>query len=308
MMSGELAEKSSFFSIWPGEQRVFRPFRWISRIPEEKLVQRAAGVFTRIDPLMSRQHARRVRQVLGEQYAAISASEPEFLAFEGASDLALNHLCGLPHETGHYYAYIPKHHGDRPLGAMVFLHGNAGNLKIFCHRWRNLAENLGLAVLAPSNGFGFWGRNSAGVVSRALADLTARWPQIDQSKGLWLVGLSDGGNGVTRSALTQPWHGLVYVSATMRAKELGQKEFREGWKNRPLLVLHGRADHNVSPRMAEKSIEVLRQGGAEVSAEWYDKEDHFLTFGAADAVDERIARWIRTSRTEPDRSSAAAFA
>ncbi|MFM7131791.1 MAG: alpha/beta hydrolase family protein, partial [bacterium] len=110
------------------------------------------------------------------------------------------------------------------------------------------------------------------------------------------------------SALAQPWHGLVYVSATMRAKELGQKEFREGWKNRPLLVLHGRADHNVSPRMAEKSIEVLRQGGAEVSAEWYDKEDHFLTFGAADAVDERIARWIRTSRTEPDRSSAAAFA
>lgn len=295
-MSGELAEGSGFFSIWPEANRVLRPFRRISKISEEKLVRRAAAVFTRLDPLMSRHHARRVRQVLGDHYAAISDSEPQFLALEGVSDLALNHLCGLRYNTGHYYAYLPPESVVKKPGLLVFLHGNAGNLKIFCHRWKHLADSLGLAVIAPTNGFGFWGQNSSVVVQRAIINALGRWPRIDPSIGQWLVGLSDGGNGVTRAANACQWHGLVYVSATMRAKELGQMEFRDNLMNRPVLVLHGRADHNVSPRMVQKSIEVLRRNGAEVSVEWYDKEDHFLTFGAADAVDERIARWIRTSR------------
>ena len=292
-MRGAPAEDSGFFSIWPARKAVFRPFRPISNIPEDRVVNAGAAVFTRLDPFMARHHARRVRQVLGQNYAAIRAESPEFMALPGVSDLALNHLCGLHHDTGHYYAYIPAESVVMKPGLLVFLHGNAGNLKLFCHRWKNLANSLGLAVLAPTNGFGFWGRNSAKVVQSAIIDALGRWPKIDPGHGQWLVGLSDGGNGLTRAANACPWHGLVYLSATMRAKELAAHDFIHQWKNRPVLVMHGRADHNVSPRMVHKSIEVLQAGAVDVSAEWYDGEDHFLTLGAADAVDSRIASWIR---------------
>jgi pimeloyl-ACP methyl ester carboxylesterase len=290
----DASDKSSgFFSVEPSGVTIFRPFRLISSIPEDQLVCSAASVFTRIDLLMSRHHARRVRRVLHSTYAEMAHDTPAFLASRGVSDLALNHLCGLPYDNGHYYAWLPSPEMHPNPGLLVFLHGNAGNLKLFCHRWQKVAETLGLVILAPTCGFGFWGKNSANVIGRSIDDALARWPQINPARGLWLMGLSDGGNGVTRAALAQPWHGLIYLSATMRAKELSAQPWIDSWQGRPVMVLHGRTDHNVSPRMVEKSLEALKRSAVELDENWYDKEDHFLCFGAADAVDERIFRWIR---------------
>jgi pimeloyl-ACP methyl ester carboxylesterase len=245
---------------------------------------------------MSRTHAARVRETLAAEYTAMAAESPELLNLHGSTDLAINHLTGLSIHNGHYFAYIPETAPAEKLGLLVFLHGNAGNFRLMIWRWRQLAETLRVAVIAPSYGFGFWGKDSPKVVDRAVEDAISRWPQIMPDQGLWLAGLSDGGNGVTRAGMVRPWNGMVYLSATMRPKELASKEFTDRWKGRPVLVLNGQKDHNVWPGSVRKAVEVLKIGGVDVSHECYDSEDHFMTFGAARVVDERIQRWISANR------------
>jgi fermentation-respiration switch protein FrsA (DUF1100 family) len=287
---------SRFHSIEPAGSDFFRPFHRLSTTNEARLVQRGASVLTRLDPLMSRTNAARVRETLAAEYTAMAAESPELLNLHGSTDLAINHLTGLSIHNGHYFAYIPETAPAEKLGLLVFLHGNAGNFRLMIWRWRQLAETLRVAVIAPSYGFGFWGKDSPKVVDRALEDAISRWPQIMPDQGLWLAGLSDGGNGVTRAGLVRPWNGMVYLSATMRPKELASKEFTDRWKGRPVLVLNGQKDHNVWPGSVRKAVEVLKIGGVDVSHECYDSEDHFMTFGAARVVDERIQRWISANR------------
>ena len=287
---------SRFQSIESAEPVRFRPFQKLSTTNEARLVQRSAAVLTRLDPLMSRSHAARIRETLALEYAAMEAESPELLNLHGSTDLAINHLTGLSIHNGHYFAYIPKTAPAEKLGLFVFLHGNAGNFRLMIWRWRQLAEALKVAVIAPSYGFGFWGKDSAKVVDQAVGDAISRWPQIMPDHGMWLAGLSDGGNGVTRAGLVRPWSGLIYLSATMRPKELSGKEFNDRWKGRPVLVLNGQRDHNVWPGSVRKAVAVLKIGGVDVSHECYDNEDHFMTFGAARVVDDRIQRWISANR------------
>ncbi|RLS24986.1 MAG: hypothetical protein DWH73_02620 [Planctomycetota bacterium] len=283
---------SGFHSIEPKATRIFRPFRWLATANEARLVPRTASVLTRLDPFMSPDHARRIRQTLALEYAAMSAQAPDLCKLCGSNDLAINHLRGLKIHTVHYFAYIPTTAPGETLGLFVFLHGNAGNFRLMPWRWRKMAETLRMAVLAPSYGFGFWGRQSASIIDHAVADAISRWPQIDPGQASWLAGLSDGGNGVTRAARAFPWHGLIYLSATMRPRELAHQDFIVHWKNRPVLVLNGNRDHNVWPGSVARAVKVLKTGGVHVDHECYDEEDHFLTFGAAQRVDERIQSWI----------------
>ena len=285
--------QDGFFSIQCNSSAIFRPFRRVSHWNEAYLVRRGAALLTRLDPLMGRQHAQRVRDVVHIVYQEMPA---ELLHLEGSSDLAINQLVGLSYDTGHYFAYIPEPRPEERLGLMVFLHGNAGNFRLMVWRWKALAEQARMAVIAPTYGFGFWGRHSAHIVEQAVADALNRWPMIEPEQGQWLAGLSDGGNGVTRAALVRPWHGLVYLSATMRLKELDCETWKNRWKHRPVLVLNGDHDHNVRPGCVCKAVAALKTNEVRVDHECYYGEDHFLTFGATAIVDQRIRQWIESNR------------
>lgn len=289
----KLSQNSGFFSVQACGISVFRPFRFLARLNEKRLVKSGASFLTRLDPFMSCSHGFRVRRTLFEMYDSIPE---EVLNLDGVNDLALNHLLGLGIETGHYYAYVPETRQGERLGLMLFLHGNAGNFRLMIWRWKKLADQLRLAVVAPTYGFGFWGRHSSRIVENAFSDALFRWVQIDPSCGIWLAGLSDGGNGVTRAALVRPWNGLIYLSGTMRSRELARQEFVTRWKNRPVLVVHGAMDHNVSPQSVRRAVAVLEKAGVDVDYTCYDNEDHFLTFGADDIVDRRIRRWVEANR------------
>lgn len=290
---GMKAGNSGFFSVESAYDAQFRPFRFLSRLSEKRLVISGASILTRLDPLMRRSHGSRIRRVLSELYNSMPA---EVLNLDGVNDLALNHLLGLGIETGHYYAYLPDTKPGEKLGLMVFLHGNAGNFRLMIWRWKKLADQLRLAVIAPTYGFGFWGRQSVRIVNNAVSDAQIHWPIIEPGCGMWLAGLSDGGNGVTRASLARPWNGLIYLSATMKSNELARREFVDQWKNHPVLVLHGISDHNVSLRSVRKAVDLLEKAGVNVEYEYYQDEDHFLTFGADDIVDRRIRRWVEANR------------
>lgn len=291
-----------FYGVEPRPREVRRPFRKLSRVDEARLVLPSAGLISRADLLMSRAHARRMRERLKTEYDAMRLEAPGLFSIPGSQDLSVNDLALLSSDTGHYYAYLPDIAPGERLGVMVFLHGHAGNFRLLIWRWRALAQRAGLAILAPSGGFGFWGRDSAKIVASSLDDACRRWPVIDPARGLWFAGLSAGGNGVIRAGREFGWHGLVFLSAVMR-RDLAESVFGSAPGGIPdVLVLNGLRDHNVSPRSVRRGIERFASLGARIEHFAYDEEDHFLLFGESEDVDRRIFEWM-TNREPASASS-----
>ena len=284
----------TFYGVDPRPHAFRRPFRGIDRIDEQRFVVPAAGLITRVDLLMSRVHAKRLRARLRYDYSLMRETSPGIFRLPGAQDLTINHMTGMYYDSGHYFAYVPRTEPGRRLGIMVFLHGHAGNFRLFIWRWRSLALRANLAVIAPSFGFGIWGRESARIVESSLNDALGRWPVIDPAQGLWLSGLSAGGSGVIRSSNLRPWNGLVFLSAVMPQKLAGRACDSPGKSVPGILVLNGQADHNVSHGSVRRGVDFFRSRGVKVEHHVYNEEDHYMTFAEADDVDNRMLSWMNS--------------
>ena len=291
--------EGTFYGVDPDRQPVWRPFRILSRVDESRLVLPVGGLISRADLLMSRAHARRMRAYLKADYQAIRSEAPGLFTLPGSIDLTASNLAGLTYDTGHYYAFVPHTASGERLGAMVFLHGHAGNFRLLAWRWRKLAVRARLAILAPSCGFGFWGRISTKIVQDTLADARRRWPSIDSNQGLWLCGLSAGGCGTIRAATAIGWSGLIFVSATMRPDLIDQACHGTAGTFPDALVLNGLKDHNVSPASVSRGVRRLVDRGVGVDHFVYDEEDHFLVFAQADDLDRRMIEWMARHRELP---------
>ena len=263
----------------------------LGRLPEIDLVKLGAAVATRLAPWMDSTQARRIRDLTLRLEREVEADEAG-RTLPGVTSLAVAELTGRPFDAGHAYAYVPAHPSGERLGAVVFLHGNGGNFKINAWAWRAFAEAHRFVIVAPTYGFGFWGEGGAGAVGRSLDDALGLWP-IDPRR-VYLAGISDGGNGVTRAGRAFPgrFRGLIYVSPTLRVEEIGSPDFARAWQGRPVLVILGDRDVNVRKANVDPAVARMRAEGVDVTYRVFAGEDHFLFFGRSGEVFEAIARWI----------------
>jgi predicted esterase len=264
---------------------------FLGRLPEIDAVKLMARLGTTFNPWMTSPHARRIREITLRLEREVEA-DPAGRTLPNVGDLALAELMGHPFDAGHYYAYVPPHDPDERLGMLVFLHGNGGNLKIKPWAWRPFADVHRFAIVAPTYGFGFWGKGGAEAVERAVADALLRLP-IDESR-VYLAGFSDGGNGVTRAGLLgdRRYRGLIYVSPTLRLDEVGSPAFADAWRGRPVLVLQGDADVNVRKADVDPAVDLMRAAGIDVTYRVFAGEDHFLFFGRSGEVFELVSEWM----------------
>ena len=114
-------------------------------------------------------------------YRQIEA-DPEARGLRPVTHFAVRELVGANVDPGHYFAYVPQARPAERLGALVFLHGNSGNLQILPWACREFAEARRVIILCPTFGFGFWGEGGVEAVDRALLDASARWA-IDPAIG-----------------------------------------------------------------------------------------------------------------------------
>ena len=266
-------------------------------LPELDRLKLATSLLTRIIPGLAESRARRIRS----ETLAISREAHAAGALAPVGHLALAGLVGWPSDPGHCYAYIPPHSPGERLGAILFLHGDAGNFQCLAWAWKPFADRRRFAILCPSYGFGFWGPGGAEAVERARLAALARFP-IDPDR-VFLAGLSDGGNGVTRTAARAPAHyqGLIYISPTMNLREIAAPAFAASWRGRPILVFQGGRDWNVPKASVDPAIARLRANGADVTYVVAPEEDHFLFFARRDAIFRRTGAWLDASGRSPDR-------
>jgi hypothetical protein len=285
-------------SVVLGPAELMRPGP-LGRLPERDLVKLGAAMGSRLIPGIDAGHSRRIREETTRLYRELDADEVG-KTLPTVAHLALAELIGRPFDAGHYYAYVPAHAPGERLGAIVFLHGNAGNLKLMTWAWRPFAEAHRFAIICPTYGFGLWGEAGVRAVNRTLDDALRRLP-IDPGR-VYLAGVSDGGNGVTRAGRDRPsrFRGLLYMSPTMRVDELESPAYSGGWRGRQVLVLHGDRDVNVRKADVDPAVDRLRALGVDVTYRVFPGEDHFLFFGRSAEVFETISAWMNGPR-EPAR-------
>jgi predicted esterase len=259
----------------------------LPEIDQVKLGTYVAPVF---DPFIDRAEARRIRDMTMRHYRALEA-DPQFAALGTVMPDAYD-----DRDAAHLFAYAPPHAADERLPLLLFLHGSAGNFKAYLYLWKGFADRTRTIVVCPSFGFGNW-YEPGGVqaVERARAWAVANLG-ADEAR-VFLVGLSNGGTGVTRAAAAavtpRAYRGLVFVSGVLEDRILLRATAGPTW---PMLVIHGTKDDRIPVADVKRSVTRLRSHGAVVDEWLMDGEDHFLFFDRDSEVLARVADWIELHR------------
>jgi predicted esterase len=279
---------SSLHSEFLADAR-YRRLAVAALLPEIDQVKLATYVAPVVDPIIDRAEARRIREMTLRHYRAMD-EDRELYALGSVLTYAYS-----DEDAGHLFAYAPPHDPSERLPTIVFLHGSAGNFKAYFYLWKRLADRARMIVVCPSFGWGDWFRpGGVEAVERAR-----RWAVAalgaDEAR-MFLVGLSNGGTGVTRAAVAQPgaYRGLVFISGVLE-DEILRRAGRRGQPPSmpPIFVVHGTRDDRIQVTLVERSVTRLRAHGATVDEWIVDGEDHFLFFDRDDEVLARVAEWVR---------------
>lgn len=264
-------------SLWLGRaNRVsVRPL-----VAEGELIRLAAAFISRIDPLMSRPHAWRLREMLSTFAGELPPLMP-------AWPEALRSLLTGRDDSNHLFVVEPGDH-QPPSGLIVFLHGHGGNSVLYPHLLRDWATSRRMLVVCPTFGHGNW-ESPRGIdaVRRAIAVGRRQLP--GGATRVYLAGISQGGAGVIRAARAEASaiSGLILISPTIEPDQLTAP-----WAGMPALVIQGEDDHNVTAGSVRRGVGLMRAAGADVTFHMLDGEDHFLFFARRAETLKMLGQWM----------------
>ena len=269
----------------------YRVFAIAALLPEIDQVKLGTYVAPVVDPIIDWKQARRIRAISMRHYRAMEG-DPGFVALGTVLPYAY-----ADEDAAHLFAYAPPHAPDERLPAVVFLHGSAGNFKAYFYLWKRFADEQRMAVVCPSFGFGNWyERGGVEAVERARTWAVTNL-DADETR-MFLVGLSNGGTGVTRAIASRPgaYRGIVLISGVLEDDVL-RAVAQRGMP--PMFVIHGQDDDRIHASDVAKATARLRARGATVQEWFVAHEDHFLFFDRDDEVLGRVGTWMKESPAAP---------
>jgi len=188
---------------------------------------------------------------------------------------------------------------DQPKPAIVFLHGSGGNFKPYIWLWSKLAKQEGYVIIAPTFGFGHWNREAGlKAVAAALEDAKSK-TNID-TDSIYLAGLSNGGLGVSQVAANDAttYKGVIFLSPVIDGPRLNTKEYVDGWRGRPQLVITGKEDRRIPIQYVDSYVAFCEESEIDVTYKSYPAQDHFLFFYKAEEVFADINAWLKQCQSK----------
>jgi hypothetical protein len=195
----------------------------------------------------------------------------------------------------HCYSFHPQPRSpDERFGMLLFIHGHGPNYLILLHALRPLAEQQRLVIVAPSFGYGNWEAPGGSEAIERARQFGYRCFPIDPDR-VYLAGLSQGGEGVTRAANDFPeeYAGLIYISAVIQMPKDRPHLLANCCLGKPVLVIHGERDHHVRFNSIQPAIEEFESAKAIVTKCFHEDSDHFLFFAKRREILMQIAEWMR---------------
>lgn len=264
-----------------------------SVLPEIDQIHLGYAVASALDPLFTQKQRRELSAMTDAIYAQAGA-DPDFTAAGSALPSIYSEMTLGQFRDGHYYHYIPaKVDRTRPTPALVFLHGSGGNFKAYIWLLSQLADELGITVIAPTFGLGNWEKKGGyEAITRAIAD-AGKHAAIDPAH-IHLMGLSNGGKGLclAESAAGPKFRSLIFLSAVLHSR-IRPAQLAARLHPRPALILSGDSDDRVPWEYVSDYAEKLKAGGLDVTTHRFAGEDHFVFFRKSAEVLKLVSAWVR---------------
>ena len=267
-------------------------------VPEMDQLVLGTYVVPAMDRLMDKRNTEELRSQVRAVYGEMRSS-PEFERLGSVMDQTYRDLFFDERPAGHFYEYVPATTQGR-LPVVIFLHGSLGNFRGYLWVWKRVADEYGVAVVAPTFGAGRWKEPGGTEAVEGALRYCASHPRMDPSR-IYLAGLSNGGLGVCLAAGRSPdaYRGVILISPVLDLMALFAHQSGASWKNKPVLILHGAADNRVPLAYVGEAAEEMRSAGMRVESQIYDGQSHFLFFTIRDKVQDRIGSWIGNGEKEP---------
>lgn len=256
-------------------------------VPEIDQIKYGTYLVPFVDPFIDWRQSVRLREVSMAVYRPMEA-DPSYRALGSVMSSAYRDV-----DVGHVFEYVPPHEKDERLPTLIFLHGSAGNFKVYFHLWRTVADAARVILVCPSFGFGNWNRpEGLTTIDRTVQHVLNDLPS-DPDR-LVLAGLSNGGRGVTRAMALHPsrYAGAVLISAVMEPIVVDAPPLPGAYLGKPVLVLHGAKDRRIPLVYAESGAQLYRDHDARVTMRVYEDEDHFLFFSKSSEVLGQVTGWL----------------
>jgi len=260
---------------------------------EDEYVWLVVQCVTRLDPWMPGDERVQVRDTIRRLLDEIGTL-PDYYRLARVTSLMGIVLRNGRLDPHHCYSYrpAPQESGER-FGLFVFLHGHGTNCLVLLHALRSLADRMRLVLVAPTFGYGNWeAPGGVEAIDRARRFGLEAF-EVNPSR-VFLAGLSQGGAGVSRAAAATPdrYAGLVFISATMELSVIDSEAFATGWKGKPVLVIQGQRDRNVTPQSVVAGVETMEAHKVRVTMQFHPESGHFLFFAKLSEMERQIADWI----------------
>ena len=293
----------NFSSVHSGASSPSR-FAPSSLVPEVDQLLLGARLAPYLDPYLDKARGKRVSSLVREVYAGMEA-DAAFQGVESVLGACYGELFGSLSEDVHYFKYVPRQRGPGPYPVVIFLHGSLGNFQGYTWVLKALADEAGVAIVAPTFGAGNWWKDPSCKMLRRTREVCAADPELDASQ-LWLAALSNGGTGLTRAVADhgREYRGFLIFSCVLEPAVVLSPAFAQAIRGRPVLLLHGEEDERIPVRGIRQTESILRGQGARVTSRYFAGEDHFLLFSKRKELMRLCAEWMRRARTDAgDRDS-----
>ncbi|MDG2122532.1 MAG: prolyl oligopeptidase family serine peptidase, partial [Verrucomicrobiales bacterium] len=242
-----------------------------------------------LDPFVDRSQATRLRDVTTAVYTDLHATSPSLIQSGSQLGAGYQDVFASPRFQHHFFRYKPAN-SKAATPAIIFLHGSLGNFQAYIHLLKPVADQLGATLIAPTFGAGEWSRPEAPQTIQKAIGYCRSQPDID-ANNITLIGLSNGGIGVTHALNNFPGHftSFIYLSPVIPTKNITAVP-----ADKPVLVIHGTADRRIPLTSVQSATAHLEKLGADVTTHLHHDEDHFLFFSKPDPVIDQITRWLET--------------
>ena len=291
---GHTATGSSVQHRFSNGQWSFKRHALGNMLPEIDQFRLGFKLVPAIDPLFTRQQGHRLAEWTSSIYQELEAN-PDFNALGSVMPLAYDELWGREFDCGHYILYQPKRPPSSPSNpVLVFLHGSGGNFKAYTWVLSQVAEELGMIIIAPTYGMGNWHEPATtNLIENAIQD-ARKIADIDLSQ-IHLMGLSNGGLAVSQAGLHlgKRVRSLCFLSPVFERMLIGTPEFSALWTGRPVLVVSGKHDDRVPIDYVKASADMMSSAKIDVTFTAVEDADHFLLFSHRQQVIRAVIEWLR---------------
>ena len=248
-----------------------------------------------VDRLLTTTQASELKRLTASLYRELEG-DADFHTLGSAMSEPYGELLGQAGKSGHSYVYLPTG-ADRsqPRATLVFFHGSGGNFKAYLWILSKLADRLGFALVAPSNGLGNWTETESRLgLDNALAAVS-QVASIDRTR-IHILGLSNGGLAISQLASSQgsQFASMVFLSPVFANEEIRSVSFAEQCRGRRVLVVTGSADDRVPLSYVEENAARMTRTGVKVKLKTFDGAGHFLLFSHRVQLMQVLEEWFFT--------------